>query len=69
MVLNFQRHIISHFQMFFSEILSEPQKSVHSPRLSLDGKSLFWLQRAVGGAHGGCHQLIKMNLVTKEVSF
>ncbi|EEB10045.1 acylamino-acid-releasing enzyme, putative [Pediculus humanus corporis] len=48
------------------KILSEPQKSVHSPRLSLDGKSLFWLQRAVGGAHGGCHQLIKMNLVTKE---
>lgn len=51
----------------FSEILSDKEKSVRCPRLSPDGKNLFWLQRPVGGAHNGCRELIKFNLETNKV--
>lgn len=51
----------------FPEILSGKSQSVRSPRLSLDGKYLFWIQRPVGGAHGGCHELIRYNINTEKV--
>ncbi|KAK6625137.1 hypothetical protein RUM43_005428 [Polyplax serrata] len=48
------------------KILSDKEKSVRCPRLSPDGKNLFWLQRPVGGAHNGCRELIKFNLETNK---
>ncbi|XP_046959619.1 acylamino-acid-releasing enzyme-like [Vanessa cardui] len=40
--------------------LSEENKAVRSPRFSPAGE-LVWLQRAAGGPHHACHQLVRMS--------
>ncbi|KAL0272657.1 UNVERIFIED_CONTAM: hypothetical protein PYX00_005534 [Menopon gallinae] len=47
-------------------ILSEQNRSVRSPRLSPDGKYLFWLQRMAGGPHHACQELIRFDTTTRK---
>jgi hypothetical protein len=43
---------------FFSGILSSEGQAVRSPRFSLNGEYLVWLQRPSGGAHHGAQKLM-----------
>lgn len=52
----------------FLEILSDENQSVRSPKLSLDGNTLFWMQRPAGGPHDACQEIVKYDLKTGEVS-
>lgn len=40
--------------------LSDEGRAVRSPRFSLDGKNLVWLEREAGGPHHHTHRLMRL---------
>lgn len=48
-------------------VLSSEGQAVRSPRFSLNGERLVWLQRPSGGAHNGAHKLMCCKWNSKQV--
>lgn len=50
-----------------SGVLSNEGQAVSSPRFSLNGEHLVWLQRPSGGPHNGAHKLMCCKWNSKQV--
>jgi hypothetical protein len=48
-------------------VLSSEGQAVGSPRFSLNGEHLVWLQRPSGGPHNGAHKLMCCKWNSKQV--